>query len=41
MREGEKRMLYVHPELAYGEVSSKMEPNSLIVFEIEVGKKNN
>jgi peptidylprolyl isomerase len=37
MKEGEKRTLYIHPELAYG-VSGNLPPNSLLVFEVEVLK---
>lgn len=37
MREGEKRMLYVHPDLAYG-TSGQLPPNALLLFEIEVIK---
>lgn len=39
MKEGEKRVLYVHPELAYG-ISGKLPPNSLLIFEVEVIKAN-
>jgi len=38
MQKGEKRILYVHPDLAYGSSSSKVKPNSLLIFEIEVVK---
>ncbi len=37
MREGEKRTLYIHPELAYG-LSGHLPPNSLLIFEVEVVK---
>jgi peptidylprolyl isomerase len=37
MKEGEKRTLYIHPELAYG-VSGNLPPNSLLIFEVEVLK---
>ena len=37
MKEGEKRTLYIHPDLAYG-VSGHLPPNSLLVFEVEVLK---
>lgn len=37
MREGEKRTLYVHPELGYG-TSGHLAPNSLLVFDVEVIK---
>lgn len=32
---GEKRLLYIHPDFAYGTASSKISPNSLIIFEVE------
>ncbi len=37
MREGEKRTIYIHPELGYG-TSGYLPPNSLLTFEIEVIK---
>lgn len=37
MKEGEKRTLYIHPELAYG-TNGQLPPNSLLVFEIELIK---
>lgn len=37
MKEGEKRTLYIHPDLAYG-TSSYLSPNSLLTFEVEVIK---
>lgn len=37
MKEGEKRTLYIHPDLAYG-TSGQLPPNSLLVFEIELLK---
>lgn len=37
MKEGEKRILYIHPELAYG-VGGNLPPNSLLIFEVEVVK---
>ena len=37
MKEGEKRTLYIHPELAYGE-TGYLPPNSMLTFEIEVVK---
>jgi peptidylprolyl isomerase len=37
MKEGEKRTLFIHPELAYG-VSGNLPPNSLLIFEVEVLK---
>jgi peptidylprolyl isomerase len=39
MQEGEKRVLYIHPELAYG-LSGHLPPNSLLIFEVEVVKAN-
>ncbi len=39
MHEGEKRTLYIHPELAYG-VAGHLPPNSLLIFEVEVVKAN-
>ncbi len=39
MKEGEKRVLYIHPELAYG-LSGHLPPNSLLIFEVEVVKAN-
>ena len=35
MREGEKRRIYVHPELGYG-TAGHLPPNSLLIFDIEV-----
>lgn len=40
MKEGEKRTLYIHPDLAYG-VHGNLPPNSLLTFEIEIVKANN
>jgi peptidylprolyl isomerase len=37
MKEGEKRTLYIHPELGYGTAGS-LRPNSLLIFEVEVIK---
>lgn len=37
MKEGEKRVLYVHPELGYG-TAGQLPPNSLLIFEVEVVK---
>jgi len=37
MREGEKRILYIHPDLAYG-TGGYLAPNALLIFEIEVVK---
>ena len=39
MKEGEKRTLYVHPDLGYG-TTGHLPPNSLLIFEIEVVKAN-
>lgn len=35
MKQGEKRRLFIHPELGYG-VSGQLLPNALLIFEIEV-----
>ncbi len=37
MKEGERRVLYIHPELAYG-TEGELPPNSLLIFEVEVVK---
>lgn len=39
MKEGEKRTLYIHPELAYG-TGGTLPPNSLLIFEVEIVKAN-
>ena len=39
MKEGEKRTLYIHPDLAYG-LSGQLPPNSLLIFEVEILKAN-
>lgn len=39
MKEGERRTLYIHPEMAYG-ISGNLPPNSLLIFEVEVVKAN-
>lgn len=39
MKEGEKRTLYIHPELAHG-LSMQLPPNSLLIFEVEIVKAN-
>jgi len=39
MREGEKRMLYIHPDYGYG-TAGYLPPNSLLTFEIEVIQAN-
>lgn len=35
MKEGEKRTIYIHPELGYG-TKGTLPPNSLLTFEIEI-----
>lgn len=37
MKEGEKRRLFVHPDLGYG-TQGPLPPNSLLIFEIEIVK---
>lgn len=37
MKEGEKRKLFIHPDLAYGK-TGQLPPNSALVFEVEVVK---
>lgn len=37
MKEGEKRRLFVHPDLGYG-VSGQLPPNALLIFEVELVK---
>jgi peptidylprolyl isomerase len=39
MREGEKRTVFIHPELAYG-TNGYLPPNSLLTFEVEIVKAN-
>lgn len=39
MKEGEKRVVYIHPELAYG-TSGYFPPNALVTFEIECIQAN-
>ncbi|MBI2743848.1 MAG: FKBP-type peptidyl-prolyl cis-trans isomerase [Chlamydiales bacterium] len=39
MKEGEKRTLFIHPDLAYG-TTGLLPPNSLLTFEVEVVKAN-
>jgi FKBP-type peptidyl-prolyl cis-trans isomerase len=34
MLKGEKRVIYIHPDLAYGATAAKVEPNQLIVIEV-------
>lgn len=41
MKEGEERILYIHPDLAFGQnVALCVPPNLLLVFEIEILKAN-
>ena len=37
MKEGEKRTLFIHPDLAYG-TQGQLPPNSLLIFDVEVLK---
>lgn len=39
MKEGEKRTIYIHPDLAYG-TKGTLPPNSLLTFEIELLEAN-
>lgn len=39
MHEGEKRTIFIHPDLGYG-MSPYLPPNSLLVFDVEVIKAN-
>lgn len=39
MREGEKRTLFIHPDLGYG-TNECLPPNSLLIFDVEVVKAN-
>jgi len=39
MKEGEKRTVYIHPDMAYG-TNGYLPPNSLLTFEIEIVKAN-
>jgi peptidylprolyl isomerase len=39
MKEGEKRKLYIHPDLGYG-TTGQLPPNSLLIFDVEVVKAN-
>lgn len=39
MKEGEKRKLFVHPDLGYGK-TGHLPPNSLLIFEVEVVEAN-
>jgi peptidylprolyl isomerase len=40
MKEGEKRTLYIHPDLAYKDAGGVLPPNSMLTFEIELVKAN-
>jgi len=35
MHEGEKRLLYIHPDLGYG-TAGQLQPNALLIFDVEV-----
>lgn len=39
MKEGEKRTVYIHPDMAYG-TNGYLPPNSLLTFDIEIIKAN-
>ncbi|HEY2811114.1 MAG TPA: FKBP-type peptidyl-prolyl cis-trans isomerase N-terminal domain-containing protein [Rhabdochlamydiaceae bacterium] len=39
MKEGEKRIVYIHPEMAYG-TNGYLPPNSLLTFEVDVIQAN-
>lgn len=39
MKEGEKRTLFIHPDMGYG-ASGLLPPNSLLCFEVEIVKAN-
>jgi peptidylprolyl isomerase len=39
MKEGEKRTVFIHPDLAYG-TNGYLPPNSLLTFDIEIVKAN-
>ena len=39
MKEGEKRRLFLHPDLGYG-TTGHLPPNSLLIFDVEVVKAN-
>lgn len=36
MLQGEERTLYIHPELAYGDFSGKLDPNTLVIIDVKV-----
>lgn len=38
MHIGERRKIFIHPDLAYGTYGGRFEPNQLIIFEIEISK---
>lgn len=40
MKEGEKRRIFVHPDLGYG-TTGHLPPNSLLIFDVEVIKADN
>lgn len=40
MKEGEKRTVYIHPDLAYGTNGGYLPPNSLLTFDIEIVQAN-
>ena len=40
MQEGEIRVLYIHPDFAYGSGSELIEPNSQMIIEVEVIEKH-
>jgi peptidylprolyl isomerase len=40
MQEGERRIIFIHPDLAHGKNSCRMEPNSLMIIEVEIMKVN-
>lgn len=39
MKEGEVRVLYIHPDLAYG-TAGQLPPNSLLIFEVKLVEAN-
>ncbi len=40
MKEGEKRRLFIHPDLGYG-TAGNLPPNKLLIFDVQVIKANN